>query len=169
MERVSKIEIQYITSADDRMSISRVYEASWKYAYMSIIPKDFLDSIPEGYWASSIDNPNRKTLVCIDNCKIIGTSSFCESRFEQFPDWGEIISIYLLPDYMGKGHGKDLLGAALMELKKQGYANVFLWVLEENIRARCFYEEFGFAPTNDFLDDKIGGALREIRYVYENR
>lgn len=60
--------------------------------------------------------------------------------------------------------------AALSELKRQGYENVFLWVLEENIRARNFYEQFGFLPTDDFLDDNIGGKdLREVRYVYNNR
>jgi len=99
--------------------------------------------------------------------RFIGTGSFCESRFEQFQGWGEIVSIYLLPDHMGKGYGKRLMEAALSELKRQGYENVFLWVLEENIRARNFYEQFGFLPTDDFLDDHIGGGhLREVRYVY---
>ena len=51
-----------------------------------------------------------------------------------------------------------------------GYEDVFLWVLEENERARRFYENFGFVPTDDFLDDNIGGRdLREVRYIYEIR
>ena len=86
-----------------------------------------------------------------------GTCSFCKSRFEQFPNWGEIISIYLLPDYLGKGCGKALMKSALSELKKQGYEKIFLWVLEENVRARYFYEQFGFSPTDDFINDNIGG------------
>lgn len=161
------MEVRYITSTDDRMAISTVYEKSWKYAYKDIIPQHYLDSIPEGRWASNLDNQGWKTLVCLDNGKIIGTSSFCQSRFEQFQGWGEIISIYLLPDYIGKGYGKILMDAALSELKRQGYENVFLWVLEENIRARDFYEQYGFLLTEDFLDDNIGGKdLREVRYVY---
>ena len=77
-----------------------------------------------------------------------------------------MISLYLLPEYMGKGYGNRLLETAVTELRKQGYANVFLWVLEENDRARRFYERFGFSPTGDITEIELGGkALREIRYV----
>ncbi len=164
------MEIRYMVPADDRRMISKVYEESWKGAYKGIIPQDYLDSIPEGRWALGLDNQGWKTLVCIDNGGIVGTSSFCPSRFEQFQGWGEIISIYLLPEHTGKGYGKILMKAALSELKRQGYENVFLWVLEENIRARKFYERYGFLRAGDFLEDNIGGkALREVRYVYKNR
>lgn len=44
------MEIRYITPADDRMLISKVYEESWKYAYKGIIPQHYLDSIPECRW-----------------------------------------------------------------------------------------------------------------------
>ena len=78
-----------------------------------------------------------------------------------------MISLYLLPEYMGKGYGKRLLETAVTELRKQGYANIFLWVLEENNRARNFYERFGFSPTGDLLETEIGGkALWEVRYIF---
>ena len=164
------MEVRYMNPTDDRMEISKIYEESWKFAYNGIIPQDYLDSISEGRWVSSLDDRNWKILVCVDDGRIVGTSSFSKSRFEQFQWWGEIISIYLLPEYIGKGYGKILMEATLLELKRQGYENVFLWVLEENIRARDFYERFGFFPTDDFLDDNIGGKdLREVRYVYKNR
>jgi len=162
------MEIRYLTPSDDRMAVSRVYEESWKWAYQGIIPQDYLDSIPKGRWAPNVDKPGWETLVCVDNGNIVGTSSFCKSRFEQFPGWGEIISIYLLPDCMGKGYGRALLESAVSKLKKRGYEDIFLWVLEENIRARRFYERFGFLPADDFLCDRIGGKdLREMRYIYK--
>jgi len=152
------------------MMVSRVYEESWKAAYRGILPQDYLDSIPEGRWAPALDHQGQKTLICIERGEIIGTSSFCRSRLERFHGWGEIISIYLLPDHWGKGHGKALMTAVLSELKLQGYEDVFLWVLEGNTRARGFYERYGFLPTNDFLEVMIGGKhLREVRYVYKNR
>lgn len=164
------MEIRYMTPADDRMAISRVYEESWKFAYKNIIPQDYLNSIPEGQWVSNLDEPAWKTLVCIEDGMIVGTSSFCSSRLEKFTGWGEVISIYLLPDHMGKGYGKRLMESVIAELKKLGYEDVFLWVLEENERARRFYENFGFVPTDDFLDDSVGGRdLREVRYIYEIR
>lgn len=164
------MEVRYIIPADDRIMVSKVYEESWKSAYKGIIPQEYLDSIPEGRWASNLDKQGWGTLVCIDHGKIVGTSSFCKSRLEQFQGWGEIVSIYLLPDYIGRGYGKSLMDAVLSELKKQGYEKVFLWVLEENTGARDFYEKYGFLPTDDILDVNIGGkALQEVRYVYENR
>ena len=164
---MTKMEIRYTTPADDGMMISKVYEESWKYAYKGIMPQHYLDSIPEGRWVQNIDNPMWKTLVCIDNDRIVGTSSFCKPRFEQFNGWEEVISMYLLPQYMGKGYGKILMESAISELKKQGHEKIFLWVLEENIRARQFYEQFGFSITADFMEDNIGGKdLREIRYIY---
>ena len=93
---------------------------------------------------------------------------FVNPVLSSFTTGGEVISIYLLPNYMGKGYGKTLMKSTISELKIQGYENIFLWVLEENSRARHFYEQFGFSPTDDFLDDNIGGKeLREVRYIYK--
>ena len=51
------------------------------------------------------------------------------------------------------------------ELKNLGYDEIFLWVLEENVRARAFYERFGFVADGGVTDTEIGGKmLREIRY-----
>lgn len=161
------MEIRYITPSDNKNALSRIYEESWRYAYRGIIPQDFLDAIPEGHWVKNFDIPGWHTMVCIQNGEYIGTGSFCKSRFEQYPDCGEVISIYLLPEYMGKGYGSKLLEVMMNELKKQGFKEVFLWVLEENSRAREFYENYGFESADDYLDTAIGGEkLRAVRYVY---
>jgi ribosomal protein S18 acetylase RimI-like enzyme len=161
------MEIRYISPADDKNAISRIYEESWKSAYRDIIPKEYLESIPKGRWAKKVDNPDWATMLCIENGEYIGTSSFCKSRFEQYPDSGEVISIYFLPEYMGRGYGNKLLDSVMQELKKRGFAEVFLWVLEENHRARAFYEKYGFECTHDYREDSIGGKeLREVSYIY---
>lgn len=160
------MEIRYYTELDNKIEISRIYEESWKYAYRGIVPQAYLDAIPEGHWVNNLDIPGWNTMVCVENGTYIGTSSFCKSRWKQYPDAGEIISIYFLPDYIGKGYGRQLLNAVLGELKKQGFSEVFLWVLEENLHARHFYESFGFSRTDDRMSGMIGGKeLWEIRYV----
>lgn len=164
---MSIVEIRYITPTDDKMTISRIYEESWKYTYKDIIPQDYLESLSKGRWVANLENSNWGTLVCVVNGRIVGTSSFCESRFDQFKGWGEIISIYLLLDYMGRGFGKALFHSVIVVLKKMGYRNIFLWVLEENLRVRKFYEKEGFSMSEDYLNDNIGGKdVREIRYIY---
>lgn len=162
------MEIRYITSSDDKMAISRIYEESWKYAYKNIVPQDYLDSIEEGRWVATLDIPDWSTLLCVDNGKYVGTCSFSKSRFEQYPDYGEIISIYFLPEFIGKGYGKELLETAVSELEKQGYKEMFLWVLDDNISAKKFYEKQGFVPTENCIYSNIGGKeLCEVMYTYK--
>lgn len=161
-----KFEIKRMNQYHSREEISRIYEQSWKFAYKGIIPQAYLNSIPKGQWCGAFDNPERYTLVMLDGDKIIGTSSYCKSRFEDYKGWGEIISIYFLPEYMGKGYGKYLFEQAVKELTAMGFEKIFLWVLEDNHRARCFYEKCGFESSGEYMDTAIGGKkLRELQYV----
>ncbi len=164
------MEIRYITKSDDRLAISKVYEESWKYVYQGIVPQHYLDHISEGQWASHIEQADRNNMVMVQDGIIIGTSGFGKSRTAEMDGFGEIISIYLLPEYMGKGYGRLLLRAVVDELKKIGFDKVFLWVLEENQNARHFYEKFGFVQSERCLVSNIGGKeLKEVQYCYYNR
>lgn len=159
------MEIRYITKNDNPLEISKIYESSWKYAYKGIIPQDYLDSIPTGQWADGINKSNLNSLVLIENGKMIGTASFCKSRWEDYSDYGELVSIYFLPDYIEKGYGKLLLNKCIEELKQYGFNKVLLWVLEDNHKARKFYEKYGFIYSGVFMDDNIGGKdIREVLY-----
>lgn len=158
---------KYINGNIHRFAISHIYEECWKFAYKDIIPQCYLDSIPDGHWVSNLDKEGMNSLIMIENDIFIGTAGYCKSRFSDFDGFGEIVSIYLLPQYIGKGYGKKLVDAVINELSKLGYRDIFLWVLEENHRARKFYEKFGFVRSERYLDDNIGGKkLREVQYVY---
>ena len=129
---------------DDIDGVCGIYAASWKSAYRGIIPQEFLDNIDKEKWREGIQNSELISLVMMNGEKIIGTASYCASRFISLKDFGEIVSLYLLPAYYGNGYGRQLLQAAVDGLAELGYTYVFLWVLEENMRARAFYEKFGF-------------------------
>lgn len=151
--------------ADDRLAVSGIYEASWKYAYRDILPGEYLESIPAGRWVSGLDFSDRIHLVMLDGGRYIGAACCCASRFPEFDGWGELVSLYLLPAAMGRGYGRPLLEAAVSALAGQGYRDAFLWVLEENWRARAFYERMGFRPSGACRADVIGGrVVRELAY-----
>ncbi len=159
------MKIRYINKTDDLYSISRIYEESWKYAYKDILPREFLESISKGHWNTFLRNEAIETLLLESENEIIGTLSFSESRFKEYWGSGEIISLYLLPEYMGKGYGKNLLLTALKFLKEKGFSDIFLYVLEENKRAIKFYEQMGFQVAGDYLEGTIGGKqVKELRY-----
>ena len=82
--------------------------------------------------------------------------------------YGEIISIYLLPEAMHKGYGYQLMQSLIAELHDMGYQKVYLWVLEENKTARRFYERFGFVQKDwRQMDIYDGKEVAELMYVYE--
>ena len=159
------MEIRPVRPEDDRYAISRVYEESWRQAYRGIVPQAYLDSIPPGRWAPFIDTPGMDSLVAVEGGEIVGTACCCPARLARMSGWGEIVSLYLLPPFQGRGYGRALLLAAVDALESMGSRDVFLWVLEQNLRARRFYEQMGFCPSGEYLDDVIGGAaLREVQY-----
>lgn len=161
------IKIRMVTESDSLNEISNIYEQSWKYAYRNIIPDAYLSSIPAGKWVNGLQNPRLRSLVMLDDKKMIGTGSYCPARTDRMKGYGEVVSIYLLPEYMRKGCGKLLIAEMISKLRIMGYQNVFLWVLEENFAARHFYEKVGFKLGSEVLNCNIGGKdLREIQYIY---
>jgi GNAT superfamily N-acetyltransferase len=55
-------------------------------------------------------------------------------------------AIYVRPSSWGGGLAVTLHDAAVDELRARGVARARLWVLEENARARRFYERLGWRP-----------------------
>lgn len=159
--------IRHITEKDDYAAVSDIYEQSWRYAYKGIIPQDYLDSIPHGRWINGINAKGRTDIGAFEDDRIVGTASFCTSRWDKFPESGEIVSIYLLPEYTGKGIGAQLFEKCVEELGREGFRSIILWVLEDNVRARLFYEKHGFtAATGEVMENNIGGReLREVMYI----
>jgi GNAT superfamily N-acetyltransferase len=162
------MQIRLLSQSDDRFEVSHVYEEGWKSAYQGIIPQSYLKSIPRGRWVEWLNNDRQHSLIMLDGTRIVGTSAYGKERLGDMENCGEIISLYLLPEYWGKGYGKQLITAAALNLCQLGYQKICLWVLEENIRARTFYQSVGFKATNQFLKDYIGGrALREVQYLWQ--
>ena len=53
---------------------------------------------------------------------------------------------------------------ALQALREMGFSQAVLWVLEQNSRARRFYEKQGFAADGAARTLHIGRDLAEVRY-----
>lgn len=161
------MEIRDLLPEDDRLAVRKIYAESWKYSYRGIVPQSFLDGLSEEDCGKNLDRDGVFHLVAIADGRLVGTSSYCRSRFPEYAEYGEIISIYFLPEYMGKGHGKKLLAAAVEKLSEMGFRDVFLWVLEENHNARAFYERCGFFPSGERIISEIGGeVLAELQYCF---
>jgi GNAT superfamily N-acetyltransferase len=164
--RIVSMEIMKALSAEDAPEISRVYARSWKAAYRGIVPQEYLDTLPEDKWTAVLTESGWQSYSLKLDGEYAGTASVCHAREEAMSGWGELVSIYLVPEYFGKGLGGPLLEAAIAGLREMGFGFIYLWVLEENARARRFYEKHGFALTPDRYTVNIGGKnLIEVRYI----
>ena len=160
------MEIRNVTAIDDFEAIGNIYSCSWKTAYQGIVPQHYLDELSGHRWSSFLVDRQYDAYVILDGDLYAGTSSICAARDEKMTGWGEIISIYILPEYVGKGYADPLFDCAVTALVEKGYKSIYLWVLDKNIRAHKFYEKHGFIKNGDTNSMVIGGKeLTEIRYI----
>lgn len=162
------MELRAVNNNDDFDAIGALYADSWREAYRDIIPAAYLQQLDGSHWNSILTSGQLQGLVLLEDERYIGTTSFCPARDPKREGFGEIVSLYLLPGYTGKGYGSALLNAALDQLERQGYFHIYLYVLEGNQNARRFYEMNGFVQSEQTLPVVLGGKrLREVEYTLD--
>lgn len=97
MER-KNILIRKMT-ASDIAEVRTIYTVGWQNAFPGIVPQEYLDHMDLSEWAPPLEG----AFVLSDGKKCLGTSSISPARDERFRGWGEIISIFILPELIGKG------------------------------------------------------------------
>ena len=88
----------------------------------------------DGFFVAEVDGKPVGFVACDTNWL-----SFFENE-----EVGEIHEIFVHPNWQGKGIGTALLLKALKYAKERGRKVAALWVGIGNIKARKFYEKFGF-------------------------
>ena len=143
--------------------------SSWRSAYKVIVPDNVLDNLS----ADEIADKFKKEIElkeCSYYCaeyggRIIGHFNIRNSLEGDKPNAGEVHGIYLIEEFWGRGYGREMMNCAIDSLKQIGYNEIILWVLEENARARRFYEKCGFIFDGTKKEEIISKPLIEIRYV----
>ena len=102
----------------DAATMSRIHALSWKAAYGDILPQAYLSQLPQEHWVPfflhNLGKNGFKAYLSILKGQAVGCVTFGPGRREiqgarQEGDWGEIYSLYILPEYTGQGQGKALL------------------------------------------------------------
>jgi GNAT superfamily N-acetyltransferase len=175
--------------ADDAATVADIRAQSWRAAYLGLIPAGILaGATSPDTVAAHVDGIRRRGPAGIliaetavgpapagGRAKAVGYANFgpergADGRPGLAPGPGqrqaraELYAIYLDQAQWSTGAGRALLDAVLGRAVAAGYASVSLWVLEENSRARRFYQRAGFSATGEsqVLDDL--GGVTEIRY-----
>lgn len=153
-------------SPEDALSIETIRVRGWQSAYRHVFPAADLDALPidAERWRARLHVPPTgwTTIVCEDGGSVVGFASAGPSRDED--ELGEVYAIYVDPDSWSTGAGRALLAAAESALGA-AYAAALLWVLEDNPRARRFYERAGWAPDGvRKAEERFGVRAAEVRY-----
>jgi GNAT superfamily N-acetyltransferase len=154
----------------DAPAMGRVHVRAWQAAYRGHMPDAYLDGLrPEqraAHWEGALlgaDDLRGAILVAERDGEVIGFAVVGPT--EEPAGAGELYAINLDPDSWGTGAGRALLAAAEAELARLGFAELVLWVLPGNARARRFYEIAGWvADGAERSSEVFGMTVPEVRY-----
>ncbi|HUZ81102.1 MAG TPA: GNAT family N-acetyltransferase [Gaiellaceae bacterium] len=160
------MEVRLATEGDAD-GIARVQERAWQTAYRHVFPVEELERggfIQPQRWRDRIARPPTgwTTFVAERDSVVNGFASVGPSRDER--GIGELYAIYVRPEEWSTGTGRALIERAELELRG-AYSEATLWVLEDNPRARAFYERAGWSPDGERKsEERWGVRAPEVRY-----
>ncbi len=149
----------------DARAVASVHVASWRAAYRGLLPDDYLAGLSvegrERQWAGILTQPLPGHVYVVElGGRIVGFTHVGPSGDTDAPPaTAELYTLYLHPDVWGRGHGGELMEAALDRLSCDGYATVTLWMLSTNARARRFYLRQGWSRGAGQRTQEFGGQV----------
>ena len=144
---------------------SLVHWQTWREAYDDLLPADFQETMTLEKCRFFSQKYPENTLIAMDGKKVVGFISYGNYRDENIQA-GEIIALYVLKDYYGKGVSKQLMHAAFVALDQ--FSEIYLWVLKDNKRAVAFYQKMGFSFDGQEKILKLGKPVKELRMMYSS-
>ena len=149
----------------DAGGIAEVHVRAWQEAYSHLVPEEALSRQRVDQrrlrWAEIVREGSECVWVATDPEEgIVGWVSTSAGRGENPPRPRELDGLYILASRYGTGTGQLLLDTAIAD------APAFLWVAEDNPRARAFYSRNGFVPDGaSEMHSLAGTPVRAIRMV----
>ena len=158
----------------DAEAVAAVHVRSWQAAYRDLLPAAFLEALEisprRSLWEREIagsDGSVPAVLVAETSSVVVGFAHVRASRDDDADAAaiGEVTSLYVDPGHWSEGVGRALLAAAVSRLREAGFGQATLWVLQDNARARRFYDAAGWRPDGAEKDAVVADVpVRELRY-----
>lgn len=184
-----------LATENDAEAMSYIHSRTWKSAYASFLPHEYLNSLTDEGWIpifrrafkdkiheAAVFETDGMPTGCItfgrgrmgQTCNFAaGQGDVCKDTPKEYDTCGcneksgEIISLYVLPEYWSTKQGYQLTRFAVERLRNQGFKACYLWVIKGNERAERFYNRFGFRSTGELAVITLGGRdVIEEKYNY---
>ena len=157
-----KIIIKTMETPEEIEGKSLVHWQTWREAYDNLLPTEYQETMTLDRCRFFSQKYPENTLIAMDGKKVVGFISYGNFRDEAIQA-GEIIALYVLKDYYGKGVSKQLMHAAFVALDQ--FSEIYLWVLKDNKRAIAFYQKMGFTFDGQEKILELGKPVKELRMM----
>jgi GNAT superfamily N-acetyltransferase len=124
-------------------------------------------------WTARLRAPDARRLTIL--AEQGGLVGFANTFFEQDPTWGALLdNLHVVAARKRTGIGSRLLAVtAEAVLERPQPSGLFLWVLEQNLNARAFYEALGarlvgrepVTPPGG-VAGRLSGSPLKLRYAW---
>jgi GNAT superfamily N-acetyltransferase len=138
---------------DDAEGFVRAHELAWDAAMGPLVGRSleelapFEERVARFRAGFAEPPPDAGIWVGERRCEIVGVAVRLGS---------ELRDLYVVPEAWGTGVARSLLEAAISEMRSERGAEATLWVGEENVRARRFYEREGWQQTCETRTSQLG-------------
>jgi len=163
-------------SLGDADAIAALHADSWRRHYRGAFSDAFLDGDIQAdrliVWTERLREPARRglTIVAESGDGVIG---FAHTVFEADPHWGALLdNLHVVTREKSQGIGSRLLGVTAEAVLERG-TGLYLWVLEQNVDARAFYEARGgtrveraAVPAPGGVASRLSGLPFGLRYAW---
>ena len=156
------LTIKQMETPEEIEGKSLIHWQTWREAYDDLLPAEFQETMTLEKCRFFSQKYPENTLIAMDGKKVVGFISYGNYRDETIQA-GEIIALYVLKDYYGKGVSEQLMHAAFVALDQ--FSEIYLWVLKDNKRAIAFYQKMGFTFDGQEKILELGKPVKELRMM----
>ena len=160
------ITVKQMETPEEIEGKSLVHWQTWREAYDNLLPAEYQETMTLEKCRFFSQKYPENTLIAMDGKKVVGFISYGNFRDDAIQA-GEIIDLYVLKDYYGKGVSEKLMKAALTALEH--FSEIFLWVWKDNKRAIAFYQKMGFTFDGQEKTLELGKPIKEKRMVFYSK
>ncbi|MDX6466917.1 MAG: hypothetical protein QOI27_1957 [Gaiellaceae bacterium] len=151
---------------EDAAAIAAVHVHTWQAAYEHVFGAERLARLDpaarEQFARRSATDDDHDELVAEEDGRIVGF--VVAGPAQDGAEEREIYAIYVLPEAWGTEAARGLMHGVLEAQRARGAGGAVLWVLEDNPRARRFYEREGWRADGSAESDYLGLTVPLVRY-----
>ena len=145
---------------------------TWKSTYGNFMSTELLERrtkdrlVMERNYLELIKKYNQIYVVEVEGV-VIGYISYGPSEMEGYEMHGEVYTFYILEEYQGRGYGSKMLRMAFDDLRNQGYKDVVITCLWDNIDGVNFYKKHGGEVVGHPIYNVYEQQFKDTIIVYD--